>query len=1495
MEKKLTQKKSFFWLPEYLENSAWIEHIPFAFWIIEVLKPKVMVELGVHTGTSYFAFCQAVKKLDLNTVCYGVDTWIGDEHSGFYGEEVFRKVNGYNSNVYSRFSTLIKSTFDEAGNYFIDRSIDLLHIDGLHTYEAVKHDFETWLPKLSPTAIVIFHDINVKERDFGVFRLWEELKKVYPNFQFDFGFGLGLIAVGKMENEELKNLVDEKMGDTYIFLRNLLSDRGFFIKTKLDFSQALEYEKKRIETLQSENINFLEKYNASNTNNEELKEIYKVLESGHQLLILKYDAIVKDKEDRIESYRALNLAYNQLTMEHNSIIKSNQQLNENYKMLESIYSHLSQGYSIIVKNNEQLAERFKILEEDHNKVSLEYSVVTENIKQLTKECNLLKSSYKEVSDKNNELLITASQLTQTNEVLILENRKLAENNKALFLTNRKEFENAEALESQNIGLKEKLNVYAYEQQENLKKTDLISHSLSSEIAKLRDDYEFVRKGLEWYKATYEDRSLAGVIKEKLKAKVRHIYRSLINFILKRKRLKRKYALTYSLEYVRENGIRYSAKRTAVLVRTKGFKSISRAALQKKAVEKLKASQSLLVPVSLHVESEGTEISLQELKYKPRISIIMPVFNSRPALLELAIKSVKDQLYDNWELCIADDCSTSPETILSLKKYKKDYGIKIHFSKKNGGISEASNAAIKLATGDFIALLDHDDELTPDALYWIVKKINEQKNADIIYSDECKVDEQGNLSDYFFKPEWSPELLINMMYIGHLTVYRREFLLNKVGLFRKEYDYSQDYDLALRATEKTQNIFHVDKIIYHWRLTAGSGSQGDKPYARITNLSALKDAAKRRKIKGEIIELPTANRLKIQLNPDTKVSLIIPTDSYENLMETIESIRSNTAYANYEIVPVTNSPLIEKMKETISSENIFYVPYDKEYNFSDKCNTGVFSSSGEIVIFFNDDVRPLQDDWISNTIEFLEIPGVGGVSPKLIYENDSIQYAGMATGVRNLTGTTFHCYPKDSTHYINFPQLVRNVSILSGACMAMRKKLFQQLNGFDIENTPVAHSDVDLSFKIIDAGFRCVYTPYATLRHIGHLSLKKVKENNNKDKSDLFLLKRWSKYLHEDKYFTVPMKNLLYHDSPEPFRLYSENPLFNKQSKGDILLVCHDLTLSGAPIMLLNTGKVLQSLGYYVILVCSKDGPLKKMYLRAGIQVIVDELVLRQHPAFERFARNFDFIICNTVVTWPVVNQMQNSVKTLWWIQEGEVLNYFSGSLDFLNTLKNAKNLIGVSDYNISFVKPYNNKIAKIYNACPDILTGSNKNEKKKEKIIFSLIGSIEARKGHDILIDALMNISPSLLTNVEVWFIGRTLDIHFLNSFLEKINKLEFINLMGEKSHEECLELMKESDVILNISRDDPFPVVLVEALCLGKTCIISSHSGLSELIEEGAKGYVFEKGNTKELAVKIKAILNDPMSLEKIRGNARKTYEKYLTLETFQEKLNSYMQYQTV
>ncbi|MFT3934291.1 MAG: glycosyltransferase [Chitinophagaceae bacterium] len=972
----------------------------------------------------------------------------------------------------------------------------------------------------------------------------------------------------------------------------------------------------------------------------------------------------------------------------------------------------------------------------------------------------------------------------------------------------------------------------------------------------------------------------------------------IDKILLLKTIQRKYLIVYLLEYIKDYGLFAFLKEFFKTLRTSGFKVIfqpRKVLLHKINTKGSGAPASFSPQPTVETSKKQIEEDIPKLTYQPKISFVMPVYNTEPALLKIAIESIKSQIYHNWELCIADDYSSNPSIRKLLDNYTNDPRIKVIHLAANVGISEATNEAISLSSGSYTALMDHDDEITEDALYWIIKELNKNTNPDIIYSDECKVDEKGNLSDYFFKPAWSPELLLNMMYIGHLTVYKKDFLLKEAGLFRKEYDFSQDYDLALRAVEKTKRISHIPKVLYHWRITKGSAAMGEKPYARRSNLAALENAMQRRNIAGEVSALSTANRIKLKVDNNAGVSIIIPTDSLQNLTTTLLQIHSVTNYPHFEIIVVTNSNLASIVTKKINYSNLHFVRYDEPYNFSDKCNKGAAKAHNNILIFLNDDVRPLQADWIENTIEYLFMPGVGGVSPKLIYEDDSIQYAGMITGVRSLVGTAFHKYHKDSTAYINFIHSVRNVSILSGACLAIRKDIFEEIDGFDAVNTPSAHSDVDLSFKLLEKGLRNIYTPYATLRHIGHLSLEKHEKNNisKKDKADIFLLKKWAKYISEDPYFSEAMKNYLYHDSPEPYRLYGSEDKSTQQYKNDILVVTHDLTLSGAPINLYEYCKILKANGYFVVVCSPSDGPLKDFYVKENIPLVIDSLLLAQHDTVKKFAKNFDCIICNTIVTWPFVNQMQNIdnfVPIIWWLQEGSIIDHFAQHTECAKTLKKAKTIIGLSEYSLSFIKKYNPGAIKIYNTCPDIYDAVEAETKlpvkKNEKTIISLIGSIEKRKGQDILLNALDLIDNNLLESLEVRFIGKYHDKDFAEKLKRSTSGKSHIRFLGEVTNEACHKLINETDLLVNASRDEPLSVALVEGFCLGKPCIVSENTGIAELITDGVNGFIFKHEDPNELAKLIVRLLSNKDSFKKAGSEARLTYEKYLSVPTFQNKM---------
>ena len=452
---------------------------------------------------------------------------------------------------------------------------------------------------------------------------------------------------------------------------------------------------------------------------------------------------------------------------------------------------------------------------------------------------------------------------------------------------------------------------------------------------------------------------------------------------------------------------------------------------------------------------------------------------------------------------------------------------------------------------------------------LARAISGSPAAEIIYSDEDRWSEKGVRHTPFFKPEWSPEFLYSCMYLGHLTVYRRD-LIEGLGGFRPEFDLSQDYDFALRATERAQQVCHVPGVLYHWREHPLSGSTGGKPDARRTNLAALAEAMERRGLAAEIIEYPTANRVRLKIPEWPKVSIIVPTDSAERSRVCMEQLPRMTSYPNYEIVIVTNTGLADLLEVTAPKDSFFrFVRYDKPFNFSEKCNAGAQAATGERLIFFNDDVESSQRGWIQDLIEPLENPEVGAVAPKLVYGTGKIQHAGLVTGVRGLVGTACHEWPADSTEYTNLAQSMRDVSALSAACLAIRRRDFFRIGEFDALNTPINHSDFDLCFKVREAGLRCVYTPFVAMTHRGHVSIREAEQEKrlSHDKAAIYLLSRWGGYTCHDPYFPDNMRDWLYRDSPTPIRMFGRNEE-RLATQLDLLFISHDLSLSGAPMILM---------------------------------------------------------------------------------------------------------------------------------------------------------------------------------------------------------------------------------------------------------------------------------------------------------------------------------------
>ena len=525
-----------------------------------------------------------------------------------------------------------------------------------------------------------------------------------------------------------------------------------------------------------------------------------------------------------------------------------------------------------------------------------------------------------------------------------------------------------------------------------------------------------------------------------------------------------------------------------------------------------------------------KVKHEELKYKPLFSFIMPTYNVSRNYLTECLDSLLNQTYDNFEICIADDHSTLDETIDTLKEYeKKDKRIKVTYRTENGMISKASNSAIKLAKGEFIVLVDNDDVLELDALYYLAKALNDNKDLDLIYTDEDKMDFKGKLMEPHFKADYSPDTLMSVNYICHLTCIRKS-IVDKLGGFRSEYDGSQDYDLFLRVLDNTNKVYHVDKVLYHWRQTPTStaGYLGNKSYAYIAGKKALEDTLKRRKIKGEVLENPRVSTYLVKYDNDNElVSIIIPMkDKSDMTRRCLDSIYSKSTYKNFEIILVDNNSTEQATFDMIKEyenkySNFKSIRLECPFNYSYINNEAVKVAKGKYLLFLNNDTEVMSTDFIEYMLGYARQDHVGCVGIKLLYPDKLVQHAGVVLGYGGFAG---HIYVANSYNDNGlFGRLVMpyNYTAVTAACLMINKDKFNSVKGFD-ENLTVALNDVDLNLKILEKGYYNVCLSNVEMFHYESKSrgYEASSEKHNRFlKEQAYMEKKWNKIISKDKYFS----------------------------------------------------------------------------------------------------------------------------------------------------------------------------------------------------------------------------------------------------------------------------------------------------------------------------------------------------------------------------------------
>lgn len=535
------------------------------------------------------------------------------------------------------------------------------------------------------------------------------------------------------------------------------------------------------------------------------------------------------------------------------------------------------------------------------------------------------------------------------------------------------------------------------------------------------------------------------------------------------------------------------------------------------------------------ENKLNEQRNKKFDFEPKISVIVPMYNTPINFFQELVECLINQTYKNWELCLADgspEKNTEIESIIS-----KDNRIKYVFLGENKGIAGNSNEALKLATGDFIALLDHDDLLPEFSLFEIVKCINKNPNVEFIYTDEDKIEEKGGKRyDPYFKSDFAPDTLRANNYICHFSVYKKE-LMNKLKGFKEGYDGAQDYDLILRMSENTNNIIHIPRILYHWRVHSLSTAQhggAAKPYAYEAGIKAIQSHIDRLNLRGKVESGVTLGTYKINYDiiGNPKVSILIPNKDYiETLKVCLDSIKRLTTYNNYEIIIIENNSEDKKTfdfyKEIEGKDNIKVVYYpEKEFNYSKIINFGVKKAKGEYIVQLNNDTELITKNWLKEMLMYAQREDVGAVGVKLFYPDKTIQHAGIIVGIGGVAGHVFKNLPESAHGYFSKESMIQNMSAVTAACIMTRKSIYDEVGYMD-EKFKVAFNDVDFCLKIREKGKLIVYNPYVQFIHYESKSrgYEDTPEKIERFKAEIDRFKRkWNNILENgDPYYNINLR------------------------------------------------------------------------------------------------------------------------------------------------------------------------------------------------------------------------------------------------------------------------------------------------------------------------------------------------------------------------------------
>ncbi|MGY4800183.1 glycosyltransferase [Teichococcus aerofrigidensis] len=1068
-----------FWSPLHVVESAWLEHAPFAFWLVEALQPRSLVELGTHNGYSFLTFCQAVQRLGLPTACYAVDTWEGDEHAGFYGGEVHAELSATVERHYAGFTRLLRCRFDQALPYFADGSIDLLHIDGRHTFEDVREDFESWRPKLSRRAVVLFHDTNVRERNFGVWRFWEDLSQQHPNFEFLHGHGLGVLAVGPEVPDGLRALLGASPEEVsairaaYAHLGHGATHQFQLEVTRRQLGQAQAAEATQAAAHQAHRL-------AAQAEADQLRRSLAAQQAEAEQL--------RGEAERLRDSLAAEQAALRAQAEHWTATAQAQA--ERWTADLSAQQAASQAeIEALRAANQDSGAALALARDEASRLERQAAELREQAEEQHRTLQELRQALAEreamQADLQSAFAAVMAQVSQSEQSL------------------------AELRQSTLWRL-----------------TGPLREGLTRMPQPLRLTLRRFAKATWWAATPHRMPQRLAFLKAR---------RELLAANLLSTPVAPAAALEIPPETTQEAApaplmaLAPAAAAPAHLAfhpAPPGSGPDRMADRNGRYALEAQDGGYIYVPPA---PPPDLDRRLAALPRRPHFSIVVPTYNTTTDLLSRLLASVKAQWYPDWTLILADDASPKAETRDFLRGLD-DPRYHVMLLEKNSGISGATNAAIEQAKGDYVVFLDHDDELTEDCLWELALRIA-QDDPDFLYSDEDKIDEQGRFCQPFFKPDWSPDTMMSTMFTCHVSCVRRS-LLREVGPLNSEFDGSQDWDLILRVTERARRIAHIPKVLYHWRIIPSSVAAdiSAKPYAVLAGQRCREAAMQRRGTPGRmepVEQMFGYFRARYDVRGNPLISIIIPSrNNGAVLRRCVDSIDATSSWRNFEFIILDNgsdqAETLGILKALEQRDGTRVIRHDAPFNYSELNNIGARAARGEILLFLNDDTELLTPDGLERMAGYAQQSHIAAVGAKLLYpETRRVQHSGL---INLACGPCHALHGETADAFGNFMRnlLEYNWVAVTGACMMIERGKFEAAGGFD-ETFPVSYNDVDLCFRLLKQGLYHVVCPSVHLLH--HESLSRGQDHEVPERRARLDADRYRLYAaHPDMLMHDPFHN-----------------------------------------------------------------------------------------------------------------------------------------------------------------------------------------------------------------------------------------------------------------------------------------------------------------------------------------------------------------------------------